>query len=80
MGKISKTIEKKKKEIMWLKIKLGIKVAAMVLVPVIAGIVIHTIKKKAKKHVKSKIKENISNYAFKKQEDDELDPYDETIE
>ena len=73
MGRISKAIEKKKKELMWLKIKLGIKAAAIVLVPVIIGIVIHIIKKKAKKHVKSKIKESIRNHREKKcvEEDDE---------
>ena len=63
MGKISKAIEKKKKELMWLKIKLGIKVGAIVLVPVIIGIIIHIIKKKAKKRVKSKIKESIRSHA-----------------
>ncbi len=71
MGKISKAIEKKKKELMWLKIKLGIKVSAIVLLPVIIGIVIHIIKKKAKKHVKSTIKESIRNHAVKRQENDE---------
>lgn len=71
MGKISKAIEKKKKELMWLKIKLGIKVGAIVLLPVIIGIVIHIIKKKAKKHVKSKIQESIRNHAVKRQENDE---------
>ena len=59
MGRISKAIEKKKKELMWLKIKLGIKVGAIILLPIIIGIVIHIIKKKAKKHVKCKIKETI---------------------
>ena len=47
MGRISKAIEKKKKELMWLKIKLGIKVGAIVLIPVVIGILIHIIRKKA---------------------------------
>ena len=72
MGKISKAIEKKKKELMWLKIKLGMKVGAIVLLPIIVGIVIHFIKKKAKKNVKEKIKESIRCHAVKKQEDDEI--------
>ncbi len=81
MGKISKAIEKKKKELMWLKIKLGIKVGAIVLVPIVIGIVIHIIKKKAKKRVKSKIKETIRSYAAQKhEEDEELELYDDTID
>ena len=81
MGKISKAIEKKKKELMWLKIKLGIKVGAIVLVPVIIGIIIHIIKKKAKKRVKSKIKESIRSHAATKPEEDEkLELYDDTID
>lgn len=81
MGKISKAIEKKKKELLWLKIKLGIKVGAIVLLPIIIGIVIHILKKKAKKHVRSRIKETIRSHAAKKQEDDEdFELYDETID
>ena len=81
MGRISKAIEKKKKELMWLKIKLGIKVGAIILIPIIIGIVIHIIKKKTKKHVKNKIRESIRSHAIKKQEDDEeLEFYDDTID
>ena len=81
MGKISEAIEKKKKELMWLKIKFGIKIGAIVLVPVIIGIIIHIIKKKAKKRVKSKIKETIRSHATPKhEEDEELELYDDTID
>lgn len=68
MGRISKAIEKKKKELMWLKIKLGIEIGAIVLAPFIIGIIIHIIKKKTKKRLKNKIKESIRSHALKKQE------------
>ncbi|WP_035766762.1 hypothetical protein [Butyrivibrio sp. NC2002] len=71
MGRISKAIEKKKKELMWLKIKLGIEIGAIVLAPFIIGIIIHIIKKKTKKRLKNKIKESIRSHASKKQENDE---------
>ncbi|WP_022762936.1 MULTISPECIES: hypothetical protein [unclassified Butyrivibrio] len=81
MGRISKAIEKKKKELMWLKIKLGIKVGAIVLVPVVIGILIHIIRKKAKKRVKSRFRETIRSHAVPKhEEDEELELYDETID
>lgn len=71
----------KKKELMWLKIKLGIKIGAIVLLPIIIGIVIYILKKKAKKHVRSRIKETIISHAAKRQEDDEdFELYDETID
>ena len=81
MGSISKAIEKKKREIMWLKIKLGMKIAAAILGPVILGIIIHVIKKKTKKQIRAKIKEKIiTRNEPKAQEDDELEIYDETID
>ena len=81
MGKISEAIEKKKKELMWLKIKLGVKAASIVLIPVIIIIVIHVIKNKAKKRVKRKIKETIRSHAASKHEEDEdLELYDDTID
>ncbi len=81
MGRISKAIEKKKKELLWLKIKLGMKVAAIILVPAIIGIVIHIIRKKLKKCVKSRIKETIRSHAAPKhEEDEELELYDDTID
>ncbi|MCR5342099.1 MAG: hypothetical protein K6E70_01875 [Butyrivibrio sp.] len=80
MGRIKKAIEKKKKELMWLKIRLGFKIVAVVLIPAIILIVIHVIKKKTKKKIKDSIKESIRAHVRQKDEDDDFEIYDESID
>ncbi len=85
MGSIKRAIEKKKREIRWLKIKLILKIAAIILGPVILGIIIFVIKKKAKKKIKTRIKEKIMSHSPSKAcdddyETDDFEIYDETID
>ncbi len=69
MGRISKAIEEKKRELMWLKIKFVIKTVAIILVPIALIIMIAIIKRKTKKHIKRKIKEKIRNHVQAKHDD-----------
>ncbi len=81
MGRISKAIEEKKRELMWLKIKFVIKTVAIILVPIALIITIAIIKKKTKKHIKRKIKEKIRNHVQAKHDDvDEFEVDDDTLD